>query len=360
MQNDTQFNSGILPDTRPIDQQLKDYKFEETVSAPAPVIWKEKKLEELRSFPIFNQDGSGSCVAQTKAKEMGVLHFLKYGIYKHFSASHIYQRRANKPAAGMSGDDVHKIASQGVTFEEYMPSQNMSDAQMDNAQPLQGFDKPENQFKISGYLKLDQVGVIDTIASIIQQTGKGVMVWFYFDWNATEWSTDTPVIKFPELSLYGKDTARHSIFASDFFLLNGKKCLYADDSWGVNFGRGGHRIITEDFFQKRNFYAAYSMDFAFNDSTTQPDKPTYTFTKTLAFSPTVFYDKDVAALQNILKYEGLFPTNVQSTGYYGAMTAKAVLAFQKKYNVAPLAELNQLQGRVVGNKTLAKLKQLYG
>jgi len=116
------------------------------------------------------------------------------------------------------------------------------------------------------------------------------------------------------------------------------------------------------------------------DDQTQPQpqpapinlKPRYTFTKPLAFitwdtiknqpvDPALNENQkaDVVALQNILKYEGLFPSNVASAGYYGAITAKAVYAFQVAHNVAPLSELNALGGRRVGDKTIKALNDLY-
>ena len=68
---------------------------------------------------------------------------------------------------------------------------------------------------------------------------------------------------------------------------------------------------------------------------------------------------DVVALQNILKYEGRFPANVASTGYYGSITAKAVYNFQVAHQVASLSELNSLGGRRVGPKTIKALNEIY-
>ena len=39
-------------------------------------------------------------------------------------------------------------------------------------------------------------------------------------------------------------------------------------------------------------------------------------------------DNDVVVLQNLLKELGYFATNIESTGYYGAITVKAVKDFQ--------------------------------
>ena len=113
----SQFISGAQLDTRSKVEKSKDYKFEEIVAFANPVQWVEKTPDQWRKFPIFNQNGSGSCVAQTQAKEMGIMRYLKDGNYVHFSAADIYQKRSGKPAPGMNAPDARKIATQGVTLE---------------------------------------------------------------------------------------------------------------------------------------------------------------------------------------------------------------------------------------------------
>ena len=63
---------GANLDTRSEAQKARDWKFEEVVAAANPVNWVEKPQAEWRRFPIYNQDGSGSCVAQTLRKMAGV------------------------------------------------------------------------------------------------------------------------------------------------------------------------------------------------------------------------------------------------------------------------------------------------
>ncbi|KKR80196.1 MAG: hypothetical protein UU28_C0046G0005 [Parcubacteria group bacterium GW2011_GWD2_40_9] len=373
MNNEGQFLSGALIDVRPEEEKENDYHFGEIVAAANPVSWVEKPQSAWRKFPIFNQDGSGSCVAQTLAKLLGILYWLKNQLYVHFSATHIYQRRSNKPSGGMAGVDAFNIARKGVTLEELVPSQNMADPQMDGAEIPQYKQDVGSVFKIGNYVSLP-IKDIDTIASVIQTTNKAVMVWFYF--KSDEWS-DVPTVKYPDLNLYAGDTSRHSVTAVDFALYQGKKALIIEDSWGQFFGLNGQRVITEDFFRARNWFAAYPINFAFDDQTQPqpqpvPVKPKYAFTKPLVF---ILWDNaknqpanmalhesqktDVVALQNILKYEGHFPSNVTSTGYYGSITAKAVYAFQVAHKVAPLSELDSLRGRRVGEKTIKALNEIY-
>ena len=353
MENKT-FQSGAVIDTRTEAQKLKDFKVQEVVASFNPVTWKEKTQSEWRKFPIFNQDGSGSCVAQTEAKELGIMRFLKDDQYVHFSATDIYQRRSNKPNSGMGAVDARSIASKGVTLEVLAPSQDMSDPQMDSA-VIETYKREVGSiFSVPNYLELP-VKDIDAIASMLQTTGKGVMVWFYF--LIDEW-TEHPVVKYQNLDLSAGSTARHSVTAVDFALVNGKKCLIIEDSWGTSFGMAGQRVIDEDFFKARNWYAGYLVNFRFEDQTqplpTPPVKPKYTFNLDLQFEIT---HDDVKSLQDILRFEGMFPVNTQSTRYFGSITFKGVQQFQVKYWINSAGSPGY--GRV-GPITRSKLNQLYG
>lgn len=346
-----EFQSGAVIDTRPEDKKQKDFLQKEVVAAAAPVNWVEKPQASWRKFPIFNQDGSGSCVMQTQCKELGILRFLKDGVYVHFSAADGYQRRINRPESGMGAIDARSIAANGITLEVLAPSQNMSDAQMDAVVVEPYKHQVGDVFKVPNYLAITELD-IDAVASTIQTTGKGVMVWFYF--KIDEW-TEHPVVKYPGLQLTAGDTLRHSVCAVDFTLVNGKKCLIIEDSWGTSFGMAGQRIIDEDFFKARNWYRSYLVNFKFDEAIVP--KPFHVFTDVLEFGQT---NDHIKSLQDILKYEGMFPLNGASTGYYGAITAKGVLQWQKKHNVAPPSELDPLQGKRVGPKTITALNMIYG
>lgn len=325
-------NPGVLLDTRTEEEKAKDFHFEEIVVSAEPVMWTEKKPSDWRKFPIFDQDGSGSCVAQTLAKLQGIHIWQKTGIFVHLSASHIYQRRFNKPGGGMSGVDAFKIAQKSVTIEDFAPSERMNDAKMDAVQVVPFMDEVGKVFRLGNYVQPVPAD-IDNIASIIQRTGKGVMVWFYFERN--EWS-DVPELLNPALKLESGKALRHSVSAVDFTLYNGKKALIIEDSWGLDAAMEGQRVITEDFFKARNWFSAYFLTFAFETPT--GDRP--------------HYDGGTKSLQDCLKFEGTFPVNVESTGVFGAITKKAVVDFQKKYLINPAL------GNV-GPLTTAKLKGLY-
>lgn len=325
-------NPGVLL-TPESEALLKaHYNFTEIVSAVEPVTWTEKPQSAWRKFPIFSQNGSGSCVAQTLRKLLGVYIWLKTNVWVDLSASHIYQRRHNRPAAGMDGTDAFEIARKGVTLEAFAPSENMTDSQMDNVPVAPFMEKVGETFKLGNYITVAPFD-IDIVASIIQQTGKAVMTWYYF--ANDEW-TNVPTIKYPNLDRYLPTTAKHSLAAVDFTLYKGEKALIIDDSWGLGYAMNGQRVITESWFKQRCFFVAHFQNFAFEEATITKPK---------------FVDQNVVTLQDCLKYEGLFPANVASSGVYGAVTTKAVKDFQAKYGLA-------ITG-LISAETRAKLHALY-
>lgn len=344
-------STGALIDTRTLDQKAKDYLFEEIVSSPDLPVWVEKNENDWRKFPILNQKASNQCVAFTLRKMLGIQHLLDYKEYVDFSASHIYERRANYPSAGMNGiDSMEIVRKSGVTLEELYPSKTENN-DYNILKILPQYSKVGEVFKIGAYLSVPVN--IDTIASIIQRTGKGIMMFIFA--NSQEWKREVPIIKDKNLTVY-KATVRHAITATDFFLYNGKKALLIEDSWGVDSGKEGRRIITEDFFNKRCWFCAHIMNFKFDSDELKDKEQTFNVVDTATFGDK---SENVVQIQEMLKYEGLFPKNIQSTGYYGSITAKAVLQWQLKHKVDTPIILNNLGGKYFGSKSLKIYKNIY-
>lgn len=354
---------GALDDTRSAEQKAKDFTFDEIVASAAPVVWKEKST--WRKFPIFNQNGSGSCVAQTMAKLVGILYSEKFKEYVHFSASHLYQRRSNKPQGGMIATNVFDLARESVTLESLAPSQNMSDSQMDAVSVAPVKNEVGKLFKIGNYVTVP-VKDIDTVASIIQQTNKGLMVWFYF--SLAEWRKAVPEML--DVNMLKQGALHHSVAAVDFLILSsaqtsdkrfwGKKAIVVEDTAWPETGRSGQRFITEDFFKKRNTFVGYPISFKFDDSLPVETAPRFNFETDLKYNTEVSY-ASVVALQKILRFEGLFPTNIDCTGIYGAVTAKAVVAYQLKYGLIKAEQVAEFSGvnSAVGPRTRAHLNAKY-
>lgn len=355
---------GAIEDFRSENDKAKDYFFREIVASATPVDWNEKRPEQWRSFTIRDQDGSGSCVMQSISKLCEILYWLRTGQKEKVQfSSAFYKYRSNFPSEGMIGVNAFDIwREKGVPLEVLAPSQKLSEGALNGVAITQNAEDTAYVFKIENYVQFVPKTSFEEIASTIQKTGKGVMVWFRFDLN--EW-TDIPTIKTTAPKNH------HSIVAVDYTLYKGKKYLVVEDSWGSFNAWKGKRLISEEFFASRNTFAAYPINFKlFEVEAPIPVPDTFKFKKDLSFIPlnnkgqisdTALNEKqksDVIALQNVLKSEGFYPVNTESTGYYGAITSKAVLEFQKKYKVDTVEALDQLQGRIVGSKTRTKLNQL--
>jgi len=361
---------GAKLDPRTEVEIQKDWSVKEAFASAAPVSWKTMQPSEVRVFGVQDQDGQLSCVAQTRRKLRRIMFKVNKGLDVDFSALHLYRRRFNYPDGGMAAMDAINLDRKvGMTLAPLMPSDGMNEAAA-NAVVIEPYmDEVAKVFPIENEFTFAAKD-LETVASTIQQTRKGAMIWFYF--TADEWGREVPVVLNPNLDLYALSTSRHSVTAIEPAIYQGKKGMWIDDS--AHFGGLSRRFITEEFYKARNFWASYpiSLKYGAAKEVTDPSAPRYTFDKALEYIPlgkdgeisnkTLHEAQraDVVALQNILKHEGLFPLNIESTGYYGNITAKWVDAFQRKHAVAPVSELDSLMGKRVGGKTVSKLNELYG
>jgi hypothetical protein len=299
---------GAIDNQSP-EQKSRNFKFEEVVTAPQPVIWTEKPRETWRSFNGRNQDGSGQCVVMTNATEDGILFQQKYGTWMDFSSSFPYQKRKYPEQSGCTSEDIYSIFPKiGNVFESMMPSQNMNDSQamaVPRAKYLEDLALTYQSKRIE--LPVD----FETVASTIQATGKGVMVWFKF--SMAEWTNIPQVLPQPT-------TSGHSVTAVDFTLKNGKKYLIIQDSWGLQYADKGLRLISEEYFKARCFLASYKLSFKTLDTTTV-ERPKF--------------DGSIISAQKCFAYEKLFPSNVAFVESWGNITRTACIAFQKRYGISP-------------------------
>lgn len=355
---DTSFKSGVL-DVRSEAEIESSIPFQEIVAGAAAVPWGEKPLGKWRKFPISNQNGSGSCMAQTLRKLAGIIVSLASGVYLDFSATDIYQRRVNKGSAGMGVDDLYAIGAQGITLDALMPSDAMGDTAMDAMVPSDQAIKVRALFQLGNPVFLP-VGDIDAIASVINVTGKGVQLMMF--WNVDEYGP-VPLVLHPSLTS-GQAEGVHSTAAVDFTLLGqtnvpnhpelwGKKALVMDESWDkIATTIDGQRLITEDFLKARNFCTTYPMNFKYQAGTVARPHHTFITSEVFKYDPKAPVSKDdnVVAIQDILKFEGYFPSNVDSTGYFGPLTQQKLMLWQKAHSIPAtgvaailtLTEMNRL------------------
>ncbi len=342
---------GVAPDIRTKEEKAKDWQYAETASAVS-VIWKEKKLEEVRFFSRRDQNGSSSCMAQSGVKMLGIENVVEENIYEEFSATPVYQARANKPGGGMWQQDLLSILCKPTAcLDSQVPSQKLGESQIDvpYTQTQEQIDTA-TEYKAGGYSFIPIN--IDKIASIISE-GKAVQLVMFFardEW----WLNIEPKIKHPELKNFDADALHHGICAVDYLLWNGQKALAIEDS-SVYPNENGQRIITEEFLLKRCYGAGYLLPRTNQHAVV--NKPKYKFTKPLTYG--MLNNKDVKILQNILKFEGSMLNSIPSTGNFLALTAQAVKKWQVVHGIVDFINENDLTKIRIGSKSIAILNKLY-
>lgn len=324
---------GVVPDPRSKIDKDKDFQQEEVLPMAIVLNW-NRDISGAPSYSLRDQDGSGSCVGQSSAKALET-------ITNEIQSAHpIYRRRANFPSAGMYLHDAGDIIRhKGTTTELLDPSQRMTEAQMNEEVTV------PTPLTEPSYIMVN-VKDIDAIATAIE-TQKHCLITFYG--TLAEYANVEKPIVIPSDNL----NCAHCICGVYYFKDDvGNKCILADESWGPDHIR--RRILTEDYLRARGTGAMYFVPPA---PVPVIKKPKYNFKTPLLYGQK---SEDIKALQDILKYEKLFPLTVESTGLYLSITVKGVLAWQIKHKVAPLAELNSLQGKRVGEKTIKALNLIYG
>lgn len=332
-------NYNGASDLRTPAEKANDYSQTEFVTSAAPVIWVEKKLEDFRSFPVLNQYFTSKCVAFTTAKLALINYWLKTKEFLQFSPNSIYDYRSNKPGEGMIGNDAYKIwRENGISLEAVAKSNQIKESDPFTISLFA--TEVAKGFKLGGDITIPN-GDFDRVASTIQETGKGVMVWFFF--TSKDWSLTFPKLISNLTDPYAPEASRHSVTAVDFGLINGVQYLKIEDS--AHFGGLNVRYISREFFEARNFLIKYPMNFNYEDPQVTPPPPsTFVFTKTMKFGDT---NNDVKELQLYLQRRGYFPTNTLASGYFGNITKDSVKKFQ-------LAKALVVDG-ICGPKTLAVL-----
>lgn len=354
MDNNTTHFTGLLEDNRTEEQKAKDWDTSELyASGDVKAIFREVKDGEWKKYQTRNQDGSGSCVANTVAKMLEIKRFMGKGDSIKFSHAPIYGKRVNKPSAGMVGVDALELATKYSSCKESdLPSENLNDAQLDAIVLPSNFEDLNNLVVPTNYLTVKQFDLtFDYIAGLVEKEGC-VMIWVNTDYQS--WCKDIPTP-----GAVKKGEVRHSITAVDTIKLDGVEYIVIEDSWG-KFGKyDGQRLITREFFKDAVFFAGVLKDFKY-DITDDAFDP---------FNTVMVYgerSEEIKRLQKLLQARGFFPADQECTGYYGGVTARAVYLMQVQYNVAPISELNSIQvnfngklitvkGGRVGKKTLLKI-----
>lgn len=331
---------GVLPDNRNEEQKAKDWRADEIASSSMmkPKFRKVNK-NKWKKYTIRDQNGSGSCVSQALAKGFEILYKNKTGKTIVFSSTPIYQKRANKPNAGMYIHDAFGIAVKtGTCPEKNCKSQKMTDVEMDTATLPTNFEELNNFLDALAYVSLPKD--FDYVAAWVEQNGWAQI---HIAADRKSWSRD-----FPSLGSQNRGI-RHAVAIVDAVTYEKVKYLVIEDSWG-EFGEfTGQRLMSREVFEDM---------FTSGAGFTVLE---YDVTDIVHFQP--FHMKmeygqksdEIKRLQKYLQGKGFFPSNQDATGYYGNITAMAVYNFQIAHRVASPIILNRNKGKYCHEATLAAI-----
>jgi len=296
--------TGAIQD--PID--IRDFKREELAKSTIPN-WQEKT--SYNSYPVRNQAQSLTCVAQGVSTILASIIKRDHGKYLEVSAKPIYTARSNKSGGMIFREAMDIGANLGSTFEFSVPSQNMTEEQMNDSSDIKEIDSMIASI-VNGYNYFSVPFNFDAIGAIIEE-GNALIVGFMFDYS--EWD-----IEFPTINQTSTKSLHHCVTIVDYTLINGKKYLVIQDSWGKGKGKNGLRFISEDWISRMTACWYYDkLDFK-----SENDFVSEVFTQDLELG---MHDQDVKRLQEFLKRLGFFP-DIPTTYYYGPVTADSVKKFQ--------------------------------
>lgn len=317
--------NGIADDPRSEEKKAEDYAHEDLAMGEIVLNWVDENAKIIKTYPIQNQDGSLSCVAQAVAKLLAIHEVREGREYKQLCPKIPYDFRANYPDGGMWLPNALSIACKiGACIEEMLPC-DMKDEAFMNDKSLIREEMINDALNYRGlyYFEIKSRS-IDEIAKVNEQ-GYGVLLGFRFDYN--EW------VDVPFVDPNSKMSLGHGVAETDYYLHEQEKSCNIDDSWGPGYGKGGRRTITETFLNARCFYAGYITSL-----------PNYIFTKTLRYGSKGL---DVKMLQTKLNTQGFI---LKVDGNFGKMTKLAVEHFQTNHGLK--------SDGIVGAKTNAELNKI--
>jgi len=125
--------------------------------------------------------------------------------------------------------------------------------------------------------------------------------------------------------------------------------IIGQNSWGENRPGKGYFYFDENYLPFECWAVLTDLPNNWKELIGNKEKPKYHFDNNLYLG---LRNDEVKILQDCLKYDGCFPQDVDSTGYFGRITLNAVINFQKRYSINPAVGF-------VGTITRRKLNEIF-
>lgn len=294
----------------------RDYTWGTLGASAIPFNW--ELGYDIKVNSLKNQNGSSSCGGQAMAYYGEVLENISTKTEEERSAKFIYAQTAVSGGGSFLRDNCDIAVKQGWAREAVLSSYENgnppTEAFMTRKEDITDAVRLDaSQSKALSYALVDNKD-IDAVAQAIANN-HGAALLIKGENNGTWLSTIPTVTK-------GTNTWNHFLYACGAKLIGGKKYIKVKNSWG-DIGDSGYQWISEDFFT--NGYILEVRTLVFKD---KPEK--FVFTKNLYLG---IRNGDVLQLQHRLIDEGF--ASFDPTGYFGVLTLKAVIAYQKAKHISP-------------------------
>lgn len=346
MNDEKIISRDALPDERPMALREQDYSILEIAGVGVTKLFEHEQITKPTATE-FNQWYVGSCVPH------GHLTMLEYeGIATpDISRLRLYRKRINYPSAGCNGVDIFNQIKTGQSNDFETP-ERFREVQA-NAMPYVLGVKILKDFRYYQYIDKKTGAILhDDVVSGVAN-GKSVSIFIYA--TDDEWSEKYVELK-ENIANPWSAGVRHcvAIVPEGDFTKDGKRWLTVQDSAKFG-GRGLRHVEFDTFFKTRCYLAATA--YAVGEVPTPPIK-----NEDDPFTYCELGDRNeaVLALQTFLVKEGKLEDQY-TTGYYGALTAKAVLWWQLEHwelFTSDIPQLLEWGGKYWGDQSIKVYKEV--
>lgn len=357
------FATGAIPS--PVD--YRDIPLARVPAAFA--VLPKEHFEDISKLPVWHQRKIGACVGHAAAKYKQYLDFLETGkviglsprfLYAVAKARDKYQDEGTYPrlVAGILKDHgcaTEKTIPNDTTLKHEAYVYNRDEKKI----PTKAWDEAK-PFKIGSYA-FPNVKVVDELKRAIVE-GHGAMLlmrvgeeWYKDkDGNSSWKEKDIVPLRPPAEIISG-----HEVWLYGYETVGKRTKFYVFNSWSLDWGDKGTAYFWHDEYKPFLDESITFVDVPNNlieeaHELPEAEKFHYTFTRNMLYGER---GEDVKAMQTALRIDGVFEGPV--TGYFGDLTAAALVRFWQKYNLTTILENLIIRGRSAGPKTRAKLNELF-
>lgn len=326
---------------------------------------------DVSQLPHWNQKKIGSCVGHAWAKTQQKNEYQETGTVIPLSARFLYALAKSKDdytGEGTYPRLVGKILKDtGCCTENFFPNNSdltHADYIRTSGIPAEAYEEAK-KYQIEAYAFVDNTEEqIKHAIKMCRDKRQGMVMLIQLDdsfWTDVNGNITWDKNKILPIRAPKKVVSGHEVFPYGYDYKNGRLVIYFFNSWSEAWGDNGNGWFYYDEYQQFILEMIVSTDKNDDWLKQVENLPSPNAFKHF-FIPNIRYGEksaEVKALQTALKIDGDFPKEQMITGYYGDITAKSVKLFQYKYRVASSSEIEELNGKLVGPKTVKQLNKLF-